>query len=264
VVRGRGGASLITLTTDFGTIDPFVGIMKGVIAGRAPGVQVVDVSHGVPPQDVTAGALVLRAAAPYFPAGSVHVAVVDPGVGSARRPICVETRDACFVGPDNGLLSLAAPRDRILRIVEIADERFMLSPRSRTFHGRDVFAPAAAALASGTPAADLGPVRDDIIALHLPLPLRDGNVLRGEVVYVDRFGNLATNVDAALVVASVDHVEIGGHRAIPFVPTYATVERHALLALVNSWGLVEIAVRDGDARAMLGVGVGAHVLVVGA
>ena len=255
---------MITLTTDFGTTDPFVGIMKGVIAGRAPGVRVVDVSHGVPPQDVTAGALVLRAAAPYFPPGTVHVAVVDPGVGSARRPICVETRDACFVGPDNGLLSLAAPRDRIVRIVEIADERFMLSPRSGTFHGRDVFAPAAAAIASGTPLAELGPARDDMIALRLPLPIRDGGVLRGEVVYIDRFGNLSTNVDVAALPASVDHVEIGSHRAIPFVPTYATVERRALLALVNSWGLVEIAVRDGDARAMLGVGVGTSVLIVGA
>ncbi len=238
--------------------------MKGVIAARAPGVQVVDVSHGVPPQDVTAGALVLRAAAPYFPAGSVHVAVVDPGVGSARRPLCVETRNARFVGPDNGLLSLAAPRDRVVRIVEIADERFMLSPRSRTFHGRDVFAPAAAAVASGTPVGALGPERADMIAVELPVAIRDGDALRGEVVYVDRFGNLTTNIQAAMLATSVDHAEIGGHRAIPFVPAYATVERHALLALINSWGLVEIAVRDGDARAMLGVGVGTPVLIVDA
>ena len=209
-----------------------------------------------------AGALVLRAAAPYFPAGSVHVAVVDPGVGSARRPICIETRDACFVGPDNGLLSLAAPRDRAVRVVEIADERFMLSPRSRTFHGRDIFAPAAAAIASGTPVSALGPERDDPIVLDLPLPVHDGDAIRGAVVYADRFGNLATNVDATMLTAAVDHVEIAGHRAIPFAPTYAAVERQALVALVNSWGLVEIAVRDGDARTMLAVGVGAPVLVI--
>jgi S-adenosylmethionine hydrolase len=225
-------------------------------------VQVIDVSHGIPPQDVMAGALVLRAAAPYFPAGSVHVAVVDPGVGSARRPICIETRDACFVGPDNGLLSLAAPRDRAVRVVEIADERFMLSPRSRTFHGRDIFAPAAAAIASGTPVSALGPERDDPIVLDLPLPVHDGDAIRGAVVYADRFGNLATNVDATMLTAAVDHVEIAGHRAIPFAPTYAAVERQALVALVNSWGLVEIAVRDGDARTMLAVGVGAPVLVI--
>ena len=236
--------------------------MKGVIAGRAPGVQVIDVSHGIPAQDVMAGALVLRAAAPYFPAGTVHVAVVDPGVGSARRPICIETREACFVGPDNGLLSLAAPRARAVRIVEIADERFMLSPRSSTFHGRDVFAPAAAAIASGIPVEALGPARDDMVAVELPLSVRAGDVIRGEVIYVDRFGNLATNVDAAMLPAAVDHVEIAGHRAIPFAPTYAAVERQASGALVNSWGLGEIAVRDGDARTTLAAGVGAPVLVV--
>ena len=237
--------------------------MKGVIAGRAPGVPVIDVSHGVPAQDVMAGALVLRAAAPYFPARTVHVAVVDPGVGSARRPICIETRDACFVGPDNGLLSLAAPREHVVRIVEIADERFMLSPRSGTFHGRDVFAPAAAAVASGTPVAALGPECSDPVALALPRSVPDGDLIRGEVVYVDRFGNLATNVDATTLAAvAVDHVEIAGHRMIPFAPAYSAVERHALVSLVNSWGLLEIAVRNGDARAVLAVGVGTPVLVV--
>jgi S-adenosylmethionine hydrolase len=235
--------------------------MKGVIAGRAPGVQVVDVSHGIPAQDIMAGALVLRAAAPYFPDRTVHVAVVDPGVGSARRPICIETRTACFIGPDNGLLSLAAPREQAVRVVEITDERFMLSPRSQTFHGRDVFAPAAAAVASGTPVAALGPECTDAVVLRLPAPVRDGDVLRGEVIYIDRFGNLATNVDATLLTA-VDHVEIAGHRMIPFAPTYAAVERQALLALVNSWGLLEIAVRDGDARTVLAVGVGTPVIVV--
>jgi S-adenosylmethionine hydrolase len=235
--------------------------MKGVIASRAPAVQVIDVSHGIPPQDVVAGALVLRAAAPYFPARTVHVAVVDPGVGTARRPICIETRDACFIGPDNGVLSLAAPREAAVRVVEITDERFMLSPRSQTFHGRDVFAPAAAAVASGTSPAALGPERAETIALRLPQPVRDGNAIRGEIVYIDRFGNLTTTVDARILPASVDHVEIAGHRAIPFVAAYAAVERHALLALVNSWGLLEIAVRDGDARSVLAVGVGTPLTV---
>jgi S-adenosyl-L-methionine hydrolase (adenosine-forming) len=237
--------------------------MKGVIANRAPGVAVVDVSHGIPAQDVVAGALVLRAAAPYFPRGTVHVGVVDPGVGSARRAICVETADACFVGPDNGLLTLAAPRDRAVRVVEIVDERFLLSPRSATFHGRDVFAPAAAAVATGTPPAALGPEIAEPTVLHLPAPVRDRDAIRGEVVYVDRFGNLATNVEASLLDgAAVDHVEAAGHRAIPFAATYASVERHALVALVNSWGVLEIAVRDGDARAVLAVGVGTPLTVV--
>jgi hypothetical protein len=237
--------------------------MKGVIATRAPGVPVVDVSHGIPPQNVLAGALVLRAAVPYFPKDAVHVAIVDPGVGTTRRPICVETPEARFIGPDNGLLSLAAPRARALRLIEITDERYMLSPRSQTFHGRDVFAPAAAAVASGVPVAALGPERGDMVSLHVPGPVREGRAIRGEVIYVDHFGNLATNIEGSMLPSPVDHVEIGAHRAVPFVSAYAAVERKALLALVNSWGVVEIALRDGDARSMLALGLGAPVTVVG-
>jgi S-adenosylmethionine hydrolase len=237
--------------------------MKGVIATRAPGVPVVDVSHGVPPQSVLAGALVLRAAAPYFPPRTVHVAVVDPGVGTDRRAICIETADACFVGPDNGVLTLAAPLDRAIRVVEITDERFMLSPRSLTFHGRDVFAPAAAALATGTPLAELGPEQDEVDYVDLPVPARDGTSIHGEIIYADRFGNLSTNIEAAMLPADVDHVEIGGQSIVRFVATYAIVEPLELLALVNSWGMLEIALRNGDAAARLGVGVGAAVTVVG-
>ncbi len=162
---------IITLTTDFGTTDPFVGVMKGVIAGRAPETRLIDLTHGIPPQDVLAGALVLRHAAPYFPAGTIHLAVVDPGVGTARRPLCVETADALFVGPDNGLLSLAAPRDRLLHIVHLAEERFFLSPPSATFHGRDVFAPVAAALAAGAAPTELGPEVPDMTRLDVPAPV---------------------------------------------------------------------------------------------
>jgi hypothetical protein len=238
--------------------------MKGVIATRAPGVPVIDLTHGIPPQNVLAGALALKAAAPYFPPRTVHVAVVDPGVGTDRSAICVETRDACFLGPDNGLLSLAAPPDRAIRVVAITEERFMLSPRSQTFHGRDVFAPAAAALATGTPVADLGPAQDEMVYLDLPVPLRDGREIRGEVLYVDRFGNLATNIEAALLPPAIDRVEVGGRPVRQFVTAYAAVEVGAALALVNSWGVIEIAIRDGDARATLGVDVGTSVTVVGA
>jgi S-adenosyl-L-methionine hydrolase (adenosine-forming) len=239
--------------------------MKGVIAMRAPGVVVVDLSHGIPPQNVLAGALVLRAAAPYFPPKTVHVAVVDPGVGSERRAICIETAEAVFVGPDNGVLSLAAPPDRALRTVAIADERFMLSPRSRTFHGRDVFAPAAAAVATGTSVCALGPALDDVHQLDLAVPTHDGTSVLGQVTYVDRFGNLATNIDAALIPARVDRVEIGnGRRRIPLLETYASTKPGSPLALLNSWGVLEIAVRDGDARVTLGLDVGAPVRIVGA
>jgi hypothetical protein len=263
VVGGRGGPALITLTTDFGTTDPFVGIMKGVIAMRAPGEQVVDLSHGIPPQSVLAGALVLRAAVPYFPARAIHVAVVDPGVGTARRAICIETADAWFIGPDNGLLSLAAPLERALRVVEITNDAYLLSPRSRTFHGRDVFAPAAAALASGIAPAALGPERTEMAELTLPVPVRDGRAIRGEVIYVDGFGNLATNVEAAMLPARVVYVEIGRHAISRVVDTYAAVDPDTVLALVNSWGVLEIAVRNGDARRRLGAEVGTPVTIVG-
>lgn len=238
--------------------------MKGVIATRAPGVVVVDVSHGIPPQNVLAGALVLKAAAPYFPPKTVHVAVVDPGVGSERGAICIETAEAFFIGPDNGVLTLAAPPDRALRVAEITDERFMLSPRSATFHGRDVFAPAAAAVATGTPVTALGPEREEIDYIDLPVPTREGGTVLGQVTYADRFGNLATNVEATMLPAAVGHVDAGDGRPIPFLGTYAAAEPGAVLALVNSWGVVEIAVRDGDARATLGLDVGAPVRIVAA
>lgn len=245
--------ALIALTTDFGTDDPFVGIMKGVLATRAPGVPVVDVTHGVPPQAVLAGALVLRHAAPYFPPGTVHVVVVDPGVGGPRRALCVETARACFVGPDNGVLSLAASGGEVRRVVHLTDESFFLSPRSATFHGRDVFAPVAAALATGTAPAALGPEVGDMVRLPEPPCVRDGDTVRGEIVYVDRFGNLFTSIPAEVLAAFPGRslsITLGAAR-VPLAASYAAVAPGEAVAVVNSWGLVEIAVRDGSARATL-------------
>jgi S-adenosyl-L-methionine hydrolase (adenosine-forming) len=257
VGRGGGGATLITLTTDFGLADPWVGIMKGVIATRAPGTPVVDVSHGVPPQDVFAGALVLRHAVPWFPRGTIHVAVVDPGVGSERRALCIETDAALLVGPDNGLLSLAAPPAAVRRIVELADERFFVTPRSRTFHGRDVFAPVAAALATGTDPGALGPTRAELVRLTLPEPERQGTMLRAQVIYVDRFGNLVTNVPGDALAPERVSISIANARIRGIATSYAATARGTLVAVVNSWNLLEIAVRDGSAQERLGVGAGA-------
>ncbi len=254
---GGGGRALITLTTDFGLTDPWVGIMKGVIATRAPGVEVVDVSHGIPPQDVLAGALVLRHAVPWFPRGAIHVAVVDPGVGSVRRALCVETDAAFLVGPDNGLLSLAAPPQAVRRIVELTEERFFVTPRSQTFHGRDVFAPVAAALATGTDAGALGTTRTDLVRLTLPEPVRQGTALHGQVIYVDRFGNLVTNVPGDTFAPDAVSISIAGVRVRGPAPSYAAAARGTLVVVVNSWNLLEIAVRDGSAREHLGVGIGA-------
>jgi S-adenosylmethionine hydrolase len=259
-MSGPGGAPLITLTTDFGLSDPFVGIMKGVIATRAPGIPVVDVSHGVPPQDVLAGALVLRHAVEWFPRGSVHVAVVDPGVGSARRPLAVEIDVGVLVGPDNGVLALAFA-DRLRRAVVLTEERFFLPARSHTFHGRDVFAPVAAALVMGTDLDALGPRVDDPVRIALPAVRRDGDRLHGEVIYVDHFGNLVTNVTDAALPGRTGPVSIAGVTLPRVEVAYAAVEPGEPVAVVNSWGLLEIAVRDGSARDTLDADVGTPVAV---
>lgn len=266
--RRAGGATprfspVVTLTTDFGTRDPFVGIMKGVILGRAPFAQIVDLTHEVPPQAVAAGAHVLRSAAPWFPRGTIHVAVVDPGVGTRRRALVVETDDACFVGPDNGLLSLAVERNAIRRIVDVSRARVRLRPVSRTFHGRDVYAPIAAALANGVAPAELGPRVRSMLRLRLPEVRRASGALSGRVLWVDRFGNLATSI-ARRDLAAFRHrrlsITIGGH-VVPFRSTYAAVPVGQAVALVNSADLLEIAVNGGSAAAHLGVHVGAPVRV---
>jgi S-adenosylmethionine hydrolase len=255
---------LVTLTTDFGTTDPFVGIMKGVILARTPEATIVDLSHGVPPQAVLAGALVLRHATPWFPPGTVHLGVVDPGVGTERRPLCVETARGALVGPDNGLLSLAAGADGIRRIVHLTDEAFFLAPRSATFHGRDVFAPVAAALAAGTPPAALGTEVGDLERLRVPPLVSEGGGLRGEVLYVDHFGNLVTNVDAERLAAfrgRAVSITLRDVRLTAVVTSYTAAAPGEPIALVNSWGLLEIAVRNGSARSALGAGVGDIVVV---
>ena len=253
--------NIVTLTTDFGSQDPFGAILKGVIAGRAPTARVIDVTHGVPPHDVLAGALILRHTVPYFPPRTIHLVVVDPGVGSERRALCVETQRALLVGPDNGVLSLAASLLEIRRIVHLTDDRFFVSPRSGTFHGRDVFAPVAAALATGRAPSALGETVGEMAQVSVPPVRRDAERLSGAVIYVDRFGNLVTNIDADLLAAGAPAVQVAGHRVAGVSPSYGAVERGALVAVVNSWGLLEIAARDGSAAAKLGGGVGTPVIV---
>jgi S-adenosylmethionine hydrolase len=253
--------TVVTLTTDFGLTDPFVGIMKGVLATRAPDATVIDVSHGVPPQDVLAGALVLRQAVPYFPPETIHVTVVDPGVGGSRRAICVATTaGTLLLGPDNGVLSLAAPADVVAGVVHLTEERFFLSPRSATFHGRDVFAPVAAALANGTDPAALGPSITDIERLEVPPVERSAGSLRGQVIYVDHFGNLTTNVTEHDLTGRLT-IGVAGIRVPGVSANYAAVARGEPVAVVNSWGLLEIAVRDGSASETVNAKVGDPVTI---
>lgn len=239
--------------------------MKGVILGIAPDARIVDLTHDVPPQDVRAGALLLRTAVPYFPAGTIHVAVVDPGVGTRRRALLVETADAWFLGPDNGLLGLAAPRAAVRRVRDVSRSPFRRRPVSRTFHGRDVFAPVAARLARGIPPARLGPSVRTIVRIADPRPRRTQRGLVGEVLWCDRFGNLVTSIRAADLAAggfrgSRVSVRIRGH-VLPLRGSYGSTAGGKALALVNSNDLLEIAVNQGSAAAALGAGVGERVQV---
>lgn len=258
-------AAVITLTTDFGTQDAFVGIMKGVILRAAPSARIVDLTHGIPPQNVVAGAYALASAIRFFPPGTIHVAVVDPGVGTRRRALAVESEDGWLIGPDNGLLSLAAPARSVRRILDVSQSRVRLRPVSRTFHGRDLFAPVAAALAAGADPTRLGRPTHTMERLHTRNARRRGSALVGEVLFADGFGNLATNVTRADLERAAFRgrglsITIAGH-VVPFRTSYAGVAVGRPVALLNSSDLVEIAVNRGSAARLLGVESGAPVTV---
>ena len=258
-------AALVTLTTDFGTADGYAGAVKGVLAARAPGARLLDLAHDVPPGDVTAAAWLLARAVPFFPPGTVHLAVVDPGVGTPRRRLLLDVAGRVLVGPDNGLFSLVVralgePR----RAVALDPSRLPPPPaRSVVFEGRDVFAPAAAelanAMAGGPPEAlDLtrwGAPVQDWVRLPWPEPVRDGGGWRGEVVSVDRFGNAITNLTPA---HGGGPLEVAG-AVVARGRAYADARRGEALALEGSSGLLEIAVNGGSAARSLGLGAGATV-----
>lgn len=254
---------VVTLLTDFGTRDAYVGIMKGVILGLCAEARIVDVTHEIPAHQVTAGALVLRSAAPFFPPGTIHVAVVDPGVGTARAGVLVQAHGGCFIGPDNGLLFPAAAAMGIERVVEIRNPAYGMPRVSATFHGRDIFAPAAGHLAAGASVASFGMDRS-LQPLDLPVPFHTEAAIMGEVIHVDHFGNLTTNIskeDLRGFPGSSLSVSIARCARIPFVLAYADVAPGALAALIGSWDCVEIACRGGSAAATTAAGVGAAVTV---
>jgi S-adenosyl-L-methionine hydrolase (adenosine-forming) len=249
---------IITLTTDFGRRDPWVGAMKGVILAVTRDVDLVDLTHEIAPHDVLEGALALEAAAPFFPAGTVHLAVVDPGVGGARRALVVARDEQRFVGPDNGLFTpflLTAG----WRAFELSAPEFRLPVASRTFHGRDVFAPAAAHLALGTPSERFGVAVSDPVRLPWPASRTVADGVAGEVIHVDRFGNLVTSIGAGDVVGG-GVLSVAGREVGP-VWTFAEISPGAVAWLVGSSGRLEIAARQTSAAAILGVGRGAPVLL---
>jgi hypothetical protein len=253
---------VITLTTDFGLRDPFVGIMKGVILGICPEARLVDLSHEIAPQDVLEAQLALEAAAGFFPAGSVHLAVVDPGVGSRRRALALRAGVNYFVGPDNGLFTFALATGN-WSAVALEAPQYRLAEVSRTFHGRDVFAPAAAHLALGVPLASFGPPVQDPVRLEVPVARLEGRHLLGEVIGADRFGNLITSVMGCHLRGDLEGgwVEVAGTSLGPPVDAYAEGPDGAPAAIIGSSGRLEIFVRNGSARRILGVERGASVRV---
>jgi S-adenosylmethionine hydrolase len=255
---------VITLLTDFGIDDAYVGIMKGVVLGINARARLVDLTHSIPPQEVMRAALALRSAVEFFPPGTIHVAVVDPGVGSDRRPLLLRTERACFVGPDNGVLVAAARRIGKPKAYVLENSRYFRPTISQTFHGRDIFAPVAAHLSLGVEPADVGRETSSFVHLDLPEVTIVPEGIQGEVIYVDRFGNLITNIERT----ALDRfpgpslsVSIGSMAVTGPVQSYAAVDEGTALALIGSWGVLEIAIRNGDAARDLGMKVGAPVTV---
>ena len=266
-------ARIITLLTDFGVQSTYPAQMKGVILERCPEAVIVDMSHGVPSHNVHTAAFMLASAAPAFPEGTVHVVVVDPQVGSDRRVLAVEAEGHFYVAPDNGVLTLVA-RGRSLRgkgkppaqMVSVENRRFSRTEVSSTFQGRDVFAPVAAAMASGVALKEFGPPVDSIVPFDLPLPEEKGDTILGQVLYVDPFGNLVTNVAAEMLAglrlgeAGAEHgavqVTVSGAVIRGLCRAYCDVPAGSLLAYIGSAGLLEVAVNRQSAAARLGADIG--------
>lgn len=256
---------IISLITDFGMRDGYVGVMKGVIAGINSDASVIDISHQVAPQDISAAAAILKDSYRYFPKGTIHLVIVDPGVGGSRRPIIVETPDYTFVGPDNGIFTPIYESGEVLRVIEISSRDMLLPSVSNTFHGRDIFAPAAANLSKDLPASIFGPEITDYIRIKASSPEIKENIMAGEVAYIDNFGNLITNIDrGALLNFCGDEnfdVEIKGRTIHGLKKTYAESAGGELIALIGSSNRLEIAVNQGNAGDFLRAAKGANIKV---
>ncbi len=263
-------ANLISLTTDFGLVDGFVGVLKGVILSINPQAQCVDITHEIPPQNIEQGAWVLSNSLAYFPPAAIHLCIVDPGVGSKRRALAIRVGETVLIGPDNGVLSPAVQMLEKVRGVEaqafqLDKPRFCLPRVSTTFHGRDIFSPCAAHISRGVPLEEVGSPAGEWINLALPRPLRrEDGALVGHVIHIDRYGNVVTDIDQQTIQSLSGRpleVHIGG-RSIPgLVSTYSDVEPGEFAALVGSPWKLEIARRNGNAAQALGLSIGDQVIV---
>jgi S-adenosylmethionine hydrolase len=259
---------IVTLTTDFGLNDHFVGTMKGVILNIAPDTEIVDLNHAVQAFDVLDGALTIAQSYSYFPTGTIHVVVVDPGVGSARRPILMSTEKHYFVAPDNGVLSLIYTREERIRVRHITGEHYFLQPVSNTFHARDIFAPVAGWLAKGVDGAKFGDEVSDYVRLNAPKPKPvDGNTLRGLVLKVDRFGNLITNFtpqDVPMLFQETRppfKILVGKQQITALRATYSEGQANEVFGILGSMGYLELAANRASAAQLVGTGKGSEVTI---
>jgi len=260
---------IITLTTDFGLNDHFVGTMKGVILSIEPEAQIVDICHSVQAFDVLDGALTISQAYSYFPVGTVHLVVVDPGVGTARRPIIVGGDKHLFVAPDNGVLSLVYQREERIHVRHVTMEHYFLQPVSQTFHARDIFAPVAAYLAKGVDTAKFGEEVTDFVRFSAPKPkVVNAATLRGVILKVDRFGNLLTNItpaDAPMLFGEAPaafRIVLGNREITEIKSAYAQGAPGEVFGILGSMGYLEIAANRAAAAQLLGVGKGSDVNIV--
>jgi len=262
---------IITLTTDFGLSDEYAGVMKGIILSRTPETIIVDLSHSIDRQNISQAALLLQSAYRFFPAGTIHLVVVDPGVGSSRKLVLLLSDNHLFLSPDNGVLGLLLGKEKFQAAFEVQCEQFYLSPVSTTFHGRDILAPVAAELAAGLNPKDVGPAVAAQALKNLEIPStiidRDKGIIQGEIIYRDHFGNLLTNISETslndLYGEQKDTVKIKVRDTIitGILSAYADIAAGEVLAIVGSKGYLEIAVNQGSAALFLEAEVGTEITV---
>lgn len=257
--------NVITLTTDFGLQDYYVSAMKAVMLNIAADARLVDISHGVPSQDIMAGSWILKNSAMLFPSGTVHTVVIDPGVGTERDPIALEIEDQYFVGPDNGIFSLLT-RDTVYRAVRLTNERYWRENPSNTFHGRDIFAPVAAHLSQGVPFKKLGDPVKDLVTYKWTVPIADKDGLEGMVIHIDKFGNLITNITEDLLEEVIDakdvRIYVGNTILDDIATTFGKVTEGEPVAYIGSSGMLEIGINKGSAEEMLSVQKGAQISLI--
>lgn len=247
--------NLITLTTDFGYKDPFAGMMKGVIYSINDSAVIVDISHGIEGQNILEGAFIISNAYRYFPLGTVHLVVVDPGVGSNRRPLLIYSSGHYFVGPDNGIFSMIIEEDSLAMVIEVTEEKYFLKDVSSTFHGRDIFAPVAAWISKGFATGSFGRVIDDFKRIKIPEVEKKQSSVRGVIIYIDIFGNIITNISGSIVVEVLQmgispsdiNLIICGHKISGIKKCYAEAKEGEPGAIINSFNLIEIFSYMGNA-----------------